>query len=36
MFFLMKGDRAEGERAARAAGATLLTLAWAREGVRAW
>ena len=35
MFFLVSDPRA-GSAAARAAGATLLPVAWAREGVRAW
>ncbi len=33
MFFVVAGDRAEAERAARAAGATVLPLAWSHEGV---
>lgn len=35
MFFLVRDPRA-ASAAARAAGATLLPVAWAREGVRAW
>lgn len=35
MFFLVR-DRAAGEAAAVAAGATVLPVAWAREGARAW
>jgi D-glycero-alpha-D-manno-heptose-7-phosphate kinase len=35
MFFVLR-DPAAGAEAARAAGATVLPVAWAREGVRAW
>jgi hypothetical protein len=34
MFFVVRDDRVEAERAARAAGATVLPLAWSAEGVR--
>jgi D-glycero-alpha-D-manno-heptose-7-phosphate kinase len=36
MFFLVPGDRREAERAAAAAGATVLPVGWATEGVRVW
>jgi D-glycero-alpha-D-manno-heptose-7-phosphate kinase len=36
MFFLVSGDREPAEAAARAAGATVLPVAWANEGVRVW
>ena len=36
MFFLAPGSRAAVEAAARAAGASVLTLRWAREGVTTW
>ena len=36
MFFLMPNDSGEGARAARAAGAEVLPLRWATEGVRTW
>lgn len=36
MFFLLGGDRARGEAAAREAGATVLPVQWCLEGARAW
>jgi len=36
MFFIMKGAARDAAPALRAAGATVLPLTWAREGVRAW
>lgn len=36
MFFLVGGDPAEAARRAAAAGARVLPLRWAREGVRVW
>jgi len=36
MFFLMADDSGRGAAAARAAGAEVLPLRWATEGVRAW
>ncbi len=36
MFFLMADDSSAGAAAARAAGAELLPLRWAADGVRAW
>src|SRR5207302_452788 len=36
MFFLMADDASVGAQAARAAGAEVLPLRWAAEGVRAW
>ncbi len=36
MFFVMTNDSAQGAAAARAAGAEVLTVRWASEGVRAW
>jgi D-glycero-alpha-D-manno-heptose-7-phosphate kinase len=34
MFFLLGGRRGPAEEAARAAGATVLSFTWAREGVK--
>ena len=36
MFFLTRDDPRPAVAAARAAGATVLPMAWAREGVRTW
>lgn len=36
MFFVMKGDARAAAAAAERAGATVLPLAWSREGMRAW
>ena len=36
MFFIMKDDSAEASAAARTAGAEVLPVRWASEGVRAW
>lgn len=36
MFFIMKDAARDAAAALRAAGATVLPLAWSREGVRAW
>jgi galactokinase/mevalonate kinase-like predicted kinase len=36
MFFLVAGDRRAAVDAATAAGATVLPVTWAAEGVRAW
>ena len=36
MFFLTRDDPRSATVAARTAGATLLPMAWAAEGVRAW
>jgi D-glycero-alpha-D-manno-heptose-7-phosphate kinase len=36
MFFLLKGEARAGRAAAESAGATVLPLTWASEGVRAW
>ncbi|HYL22618.1 MAG TPA: hypothetical protein VEU74_12705 [Gemmatimonadales bacterium] len=36
MFFIMKDDSAQASAAARAAGAEVLPVRWASEGVRAW
>lgn len=36
MFFVTKADSATGAEAARRAGATVLPVRWASEGVRAW
>lgn len=36
MFFLVSGDTRPAVAAARAAGATVLPVSWAAEGVRAW
>jgi len=36
MFFLMGGDPARGHQAAQAAGATVLPVRWATEGIRVW
>ena len=36
MFFVITNDRAPASDAARAAGATVLPVRWASEGVRAW
>jgi D-glycero-alpha-D-manno-heptose-7-phosphate kinase len=36
MFFVMKGAARDAAAAVRAAGATVLPLAWSAEGVRAW
>lgn len=36
MFFVIPGDRRAAAEAAAAAGATILPVAWAREGARAW
>ena len=36
MFFIMKGAARDAAPALTAAGATVLPLAWSREGVRAW
>jgi D-glycero-alpha-D-manno-heptose-7-phosphate kinase len=36
MFFLVRGDRRVATAAAEAAGATVLPVAWAVEGARAW
>jgi len=36
MFFVMKGDARAGAAAAESAGATVLPLRWAPEGMRAW
>jgi len=36
MFFVTRDDPRPATQAARAAGATVLPVRWAREGARAW